>query len=61
MNCKMCTPGAGGSYVCTSCIESMRDMLRKIAYPRRGTDEEKVNIYDAAVMVQVKFSLDQLS
>jgi hypothetical protein len=35
-------------------------MLRQIAYPRRGTEEEEWDIHNAAVMIQMKFSLNQL-
>lgn len=59
-NCNMCTPGAGGSYVCGSCITKMKKMLKKIAYPKRGTEEEKIDICDAAIMISSVFSLDQL-
>lgn len=41
-------------------IESMREMLRKIAYPRRGTEEEHMDVYDVSQMIQKTFSLEDL-
>jgi hypothetical protein len=61
MNCRMCTPGGEGShYVCNECLSKMRQILREIAYPRRGTPEETWNIDDVAVMIQTRWTLDQL-
>ena len=37
-----------------------KDLLRQIAYPRRGTEEEYMDIDDAAVLIQANFSLDEL-
>jgi hypothetical protein len=57
----MCTPGALGSqYICSDCINTMKKMLSKIAYPRRGTPEDDMDIVAAAEMIQDKFSSDQL-
>jgi len=36
------------------------DLLRQIAYPRRGTDEEKMDIFDAAKLIQSNFTADEL-
>lgn len=36
-------------------------ILRAIAYPRRGTHEEKLDAVDMAEMVQRAFSIDDLS
>ena len=60
MNCIMCTPESGGMYVCNSCTMAMREMLRKIALPRRGTEEEKIDIQDASVMILTRFNREQL-
>lgn len=38
-----------------------RDLLRQIAYPRRGTDEERMDIFDIAKLIQANFSLDDLT
>ena len=35
-------------------------MLRRIAYPRRGTDEERYDALDMAAMVQRAFAIDDL-
>ena len=58
-NCSMCTPDAQGSYICNDCIKIMKSILRKIAYPRRGTNEQDIDIYEAAMIIQAKFSLDR--
>jgi hypothetical protein len=59
-NCNMCTPGAGGTYVCGSCIKKMKAVLKRIAYPRRGTEDETMDIIDAAGIIQNIFTLEQL-
>lgn len=38
----------------------MREVLRKIAYPRRGTEEESANIATAALWIQEKWTLHTL-
>ena len=37
-----------------------KDLLRQIAYPRRGTDEEKMDIFDAAKLIQANFTMADL-
>ena len=37
-----------------------KDLLRQIAYPRRGTDEEKMGIFDAAKLIQANFTMADL-
>lgn len=43
-------------------IKSSRyaDLLRQIGYPKRGTDEEKMDIFDAARLIQSNFSVEDL-
>lgn len=38
----------------------MRDVMRKIAYPRRGTEEETANIQTAATWIQDKWTIHTL-
>jgi hypothetical protein len=38
----------------------MREVLRKIAYPRRGTEEDTANIQTAAMWIQDKWTLHTL-
>lgn len=38
-----------------------RDLLRQIAYPRRGSEEEKMDIFDAAKLIQSNFTAEELS
>lgn len=38
----------------------LKDLLRQIAYPRRGTDEESMDIFDAGKLIQSNFTLDEL-
>lgn len=40
--------------------EKAKDLLRQIGYPKRGTDEEKMDIYDASRLIQSNFSIDDL-
>lgn len=37
-----------------------KDLLRQIAYPRRGTEEESMDIFDAAQLIQANFTADEL-
>lgn len=67
-DCK--TVGAQG--FCSSCwnyykisnmiiqYEKMKELLRWIGYPRRGTDEEYSDIFDAAKDIQANFKLEDL-
>lgn len=41
-------------------ILNMAAILRRIAYPSRDTSDEEMTIYDAAKLIQDKFSLDDL-
>lgn len=41
-------------------IEQMKELLRRIAYPRRGTEEAGMDIYEAAAAIQAAFTLEQL-
>lgn len=41
--------------------DRLKDLLRQIAYPRRGTDEEKMDIFDASKLIQSNFSCDDLT
>jgi hypothetical protein len=38
----------------------LKDLLRQIGYPMRGTDEDLMDIYDAGKLIQSNFSLKQL-
>lgn len=37
-----------------------RDLLRQIGYPKRGTEEESMDIFDAAKLIQSNFRLQDL-
>ena len=41
-------------------VSRLKDLLRQIAYPRCGTDEENMDIYEAAKLIQSNFSLEEL-
>lgn len=41
-------------------IERFKDLLRQIGYPRRGTEEENMDIYAAAKLIQADFSSEEL-
>lgn len=41
-------------------MEDMKAILRAIAYPKRGTNEEIMEIFDAASMIQKRFTLEEL-
>jgi hypothetical protein len=60
-NCPMLEPAAfenlGNKCTCSS---RMADLLIIIGYPRRGTEEENIDIYDASNMIQKNFSLSEL-
>lgn len=45
---------------CEAGIGKMRELLRVIAYPRRGTNEENMDIYAASEMIQKVFSSSDL-
>ena len=50
-------------YACSNAITlnaRFNDLLRQIAYPRRGTDEEKMDVFDAAKLIQSNFTADDL-
>ena len=36
------------------------DLLKKIAYPKRGHEEEIADIYEAANLIMANFSIDDL-
>jgi hypothetical protein len=38
----------------------MRELLRIIAYPCRGTNEEDIDIYSASEMIQAHYTSEQL-
>lgn len=38
-------------------FEKMKELLRQIAYPRRGTEEEKMDIFKAGELIQSVFPL----
>jgi hypothetical protein len=38
-----------------------REILRMIAYPRRGTAEETYTIFDVAALIQASYSNDDLA
>lgn len=42
-------------------LKFMIDLLRTIAYPKRGTYEERVTVFDIATMIQEWFPLSELS
>ncbi len=39
---------------------TMKDILTRLAWPRRGTNEEGRDIYDFAKEIQDKFTLEEL-
>jgi hypothetical protein len=41
-------------------LQTVRYILRVIAYPKRGTSEEHLGISDVAKMIQDLFSLSEL-
>jgi len=41
-------------------ILQMAEMLRIAAYPKRGTDEESMDEFDVAEMIQANFTLEDL-
>ncbi len=41
-------------------LELMIHLLRAIAYPKRGTEEEMMTIQDAATMIQEWFPINEL-
>jgi len=41
--------------------EGMKAILSKIAYPRRGTEDESLDIQKAAEIIQSQFTVEQLS
>jgi len=41
-------------------ILAMAEILRIAAYPRRGTQEENLTIFELAEMIQAKFKYDDL-
>lgn len=41
-------------------LEKYAVLLRKIAYPRRGTDDEQLDIYSAAALIQASFTAEDL-
>ena len=38
----------------------LKDLLRQIAYPRRGTEEDRMDIFDAAKLIQDNFTAEEL-
>lgn len=42
-------------------LKLMTHLLRAIAYPKRGTEEETMTIQDVATMIQEWFPLSELS
>jgi hypothetical protein len=41
-------------------IDRMADLLQRIAFPRHGSDDEDMSIFDAAKLIQETFSSEQL-
>ena len=41
-------------------ISRYKDLLSQIAYPQRGTDQENMDINDAAKLIQSNFSMKEL-
>ena len=39
---------------------AMSELLRIVAYPRRGTEEESMEICDAAILIQGEYTLEEL-
>jgi len=37
-----------------------KDLLRQIAYPRRGTEEERMDFFDAVNLIQSNFTEEEL-
>ena len=60
MNCSICTPNAEGTYICNQCMSEMKHLLRVIGYPRRGTREEELTIFDVSDIIQAKWPLAKL-
>ena len=42
-------------------LARLKDLLMQIGYPRRGTEEENMDIFDAAKLIQSNFTSDELS
>jgi len=40
--------------------QRLRDLLRQIAYPKRGTSEEVMSLQEFADLIQQTYTLDQL-
>lgn len=40
--------------------EQMAEVLRVAAYPRRGTDEEEMTVFEIIEMIQANFKLEDL-
>jgi hypothetical protein len=40
--------------------QRLRDILRQIAYPKRGTEEESATLQGFADMIQATYTLEQL-
>ncbi|HWV44961.1 MAG TPA: hypothetical protein VN039_02865 [Nitrospira sp.] len=56
-----CTRGIDGCICLREWKENAANILRTIAYPKHGTDEESTTILDAAQIIQATFSADDLS
>lgn len=41
--------------------EAMKALLMRIAFPRRGTEDESLDIQDAANLIQIAFTQDALA
>ena len=42
-------------------ISRLKDLLMQIGYPQRGTEEENMDIFDAANLIQSNFTSAELS
>jgi hypothetical protein len=40
--------------------DRFKDLLRQIAYPRRGSEEENMDIFDAVKLIRSNFTAEEL-
>lgn len=56
----ICTCHGGAKRLTADEIEALKEIARIVAYPKRGTDEEQVSIFDVADLIQRRFKLEDL-
>ncbi len=42
-------------------LKAAYEILRQIGYPRRGTEEETMNVHDFAALIQTRYTLAKLT